>query len=84
MSPFWEQGRNTDVRQEQEEPRQFFWQWRWHPIREILQHWRVHAYWWTDHEVWRDYWEVTTDTGLLCTLYYDRLQETWYLERVYE
>ena len=46
--------------------------------------WRVHTRWWTDEEIWRDYWEVTTDTGLLSTLYYDRLSEAWYLERVYE
>jgi hypothetical protein len=35
-------------------------------------------------EVWRDYWEVTTESGYLCVLYCDLLHDTWYLERVYE
>jgi hypothetical protein len=34
--------------------------------------------------VWRDYWEATTDTGLLCVLYHDLRGDAWYLERIYE
>ena len=37
----------------------------------------------TPAELWRDYWEVATDTGLLCVLYRDLLAEGWFLERVY-
>jgi hypothetical protein len=32
----------------------------------------------------RLYWEVTTDTHMLVTLFYDRIGEKWYLERVIE
>ncbi len=84
MSPFWQEGLLVRAQEQEAQPGQFFWQWRWHPISDVLYRWRVHTHWWTDHEVWRDYWEVTTATGLLCTLYYDRLLEAWYLERVYE
>jgi len=35
-------------------------------------------------EIWRDYWKVVTDTGLLCVLYQDLTQGHWYLERIYQ
>ena len=41
------------------------------------------GYWW-EEEVWRDYWEVITDSGLWCVLYRDLLADGWYLERIYE
>jgi hypothetical protein len=50
----------------------------------VSAHWRVHTLWWTGAVVWRDYWELTTDTGLLCVLYHDLCEDTWHLERVYE
>ncbi|NLD72325.1 MAG: hypothetical protein GX649_06370 [Chloroflexi bacterium] len=84
MSPFWSEGLPVRAQDEAERPRQFLWGWRWHRVAAVRHRWRVHTRWWTDEEIWRDYWEVTTDTGLLSTLYYDRLSEAWYLERVYE
>ena len=50
----------------------------------ISAHWRVHTLWWTDAVVWRDYWQVTTDSGLLCVLYHDLIGDTWHLERIFE
>jgi hypothetical protein len=44
----------------------------------------VHTLWWTEDEVYRDYWEVTTDSGLLCVLYRDLFSDAWHLERIYE
>ena len=84
MSPFWSEGLPVRAQDEAERPRQFLWGWRWHRVAAVRHRWRVHTRWWTDEEIWRDYWEVTTDTGLLSTLNYDRLSEAWYLERVYE
>ena len=42
-----------------------------------------HGWEWIAAELWRDYWEVATDGGLLCVLYCDLLTEEWFLERVY-
>jgi hypothetical protein len=67
-----------------EEPAAFRWNRRCHAIQGVSARWRIHALWWTDGEVWRDYWEVTTDTGLLCVLFHDGRSEAWFLERVYE
>jgi hypothetical protein len=55
-----------------------------HPIRDTSVRWRIHTDWWTENEIWRDYWEVTTETGLLCVLFHDLLRGTWHLERIYE
>ena len=84
MSPFWREGLPLRLETQGAGPRRFHWHWRWHRVDDVLYHWRIHTDWWTDQEIWRDYWELTTDTGLLCTLYCDLLDGEWYLERVYE
>jgi len=84
MSPFWEDGLAISLEGEPSRPGRFYWQWRWHQVDDVLYHWRVHTGWWTDGEIWRDYWEVITETGLLCVLYQDMVERTWYLERIYE
>lgn len=55
-----------------------------HNVVQVSNRWRVHTGWWTEHEVWRDYWEVTTDTKLFVSIYEDLLAGGWRLERVYE
>jgi len=46
----------------------FTWQGRQHRFTSVDKRWRVHEGWWQD-EVWREYWKVTTETGLLCIIY---------------
>ena len=84
MSPFWSQGQRVVVHLKGEAPSSFSWSQRSHRIRDVSSHWRIHTDWWSKEELWRDYWEVTTDTRLLCVLYHDLLKEEWYLERIYE
>lgn len=64
-------------------PQRFYWGQRPHAVEHISRHWRVHLDWWTLQELWRDYWEVTTDSGLLCVLYHDLVVGDWILERIY-
>ena len=57
--------------------------WRGTPYRgETCDHWRVHTGWW-EQEVWRDYylWE---GRDLVCEVYRDRLNDGWYMHRVYD
>ena len=84
MSPLWASGLPLAMICEQERPAHFIWDGRRHAIERISRHWRVHLDWWTASELWRDYWELATDTGLLCVLYEDLIGHTWHLERVYE
>lgn len=66
-------------------PRRFIWQERPHYVARIVQQWQVHVDWWAaDGGAWRDYFAVTTEGGLLCVLYRDRLGGAWYLAKVYD
>jgi hypothetical protein len=98
MTPFWSHGEPISIVVQGDAPSGFRWEQRGHRVQEISTHWRVHTNWWrldetgpptplpheASAEVWRDYWEVTTDTGLLCVLYHDLIGDAWYLERIYE
>ena len=84
MSPFWPDGHLIEACSEGGRPLRFRWGSGLHHIQDISSHWRIHTGWWSEEEVWRDYWEVTTDTNLLCVLYHDLLKGAWYLERIYE
>jgi hypothetical protein len=95
MTPFWPAGCAIEVTEREATPVAFVWQGRTHRIRRVSRHWRVHTNWWPDgggrdgasdaiSETWRDYWEVVTDTDLLCVLYHELVAERWYLERIFE
>jgi hypothetical protein len=84
MNPFWSPGELLNIVTAGETPTAFRQGQGEHRVLGISAHWRVHTLWWSEDEVWRDYWEVTTDTGRLCVLYHDLIGDAWYLERIYE
>ena len=66
-------------------PPGFHWQGEPHRILEVCNHWRIHAQWWEGGQgVWREYFKVTTDSGLLCLIYHDLPSGGWFLSRVYD
>jgi hypothetical protein len=66
-------------------PQGFVWRGAPHHIRHICNRWRVHTRWWESGEtMWREYWKVTTDQGILCQLYHDLLDGGWFLSRLYD
>jgi len=81
---FFAKGALISGRARRDQPAMFRWQDREHRVEHVSLHWRVHTNWWKEHEDWRDYWEVATDTGLLVILYHDLIDNVWRLERVYE
>ncbi len=66
-----------------ETPSQFTWQGQAHPIEAIHQRWRVQLEWWRE-AVWRDYFKVTTATGLLVVIFHDLHTGDWCLQRLYD
>jgi hypothetical protein len=64
-------------------PHAFTWQGRTHPVQEIAKRWRVDVDWWRGR-VWREYFKLTTHTGLLVIVYRDVLTGRWYLQRLYD
>lgn len=66
-----------------EEPVRFTWQGRTHQVVEVTKAWRVDIDWWRGR-IWRAYFKLSTDTGLLVILYQDLLNGEWYLQRLYD
>jgi hypothetical protein len=64
-------------------PRGFTWRGRTHRVQGIAKRWRVDVEWWR-RRVWREYFKLTTQTGLLVILYQDLLTGRWYLQRLYD
>jgi len=68
-----------------EVPEGFVWQSMEHQILEIANRWTVHSRWWEPGKmVWRQYFKVVTDTGLLCQVYHDLLRDRWFFARLYD
>ena len=64
-------------------PASFTWQGQTHQVNEITREWRVDIDWWRGR-VWRAYFKLSTDTGLLVVIYQDLLNGEWYLQRLYD
>lgn len=85
LTRLWPAGERVEIWGEEDEPRGFHWQGGLHRVVGKHNRWRVHTRWWEpDLAVRREYWKVTTDTGLLCLLYRDRLAGGWFLARIYD
>ena len=67
----------------QTRPASFTWQGQTHQVDEITREWRVDIDWWRGR-VWRAYFKLSTDTGLLVVIYQDLLGGEWYLQRLYD
>lgn len=82
MSKLYKPAKAIEV-QLDEQGRPLVVQWRGVAYRGVTRdHWRVHTGWW-EQEVWRDYylWE---GGDLVCEVYRDRLNDGWYMHRVYD
>ncbi|OQB28542.1 MAG: hypothetical protein BWY10_00478 [Chloroflexi bacterium ADurb.Bin180] len=78
-------GEPLHIQAEQGRPTAFGWRGEMLEIIEINHHWRVDLGWWDPNVcINREYWEVLTDTGLLCLLYHDLPQGDWFLSRIYD
>ena len=83
MSYLWIPAPSIELRMNEGEPTEFQWQGKIHCILRITRHWRVDVEWWR-LRIWRDYYKVLTDTGLLAVVYYDLLDEKGYLQQVFD
>jgi hypothetical protein len=66
-----------------EEPSCFTWREQTHTVKAITRRWRINQDWWRER-VWRDYFKLITQTGLLVIIYHDLQDDQWYLERLYD
>lgn len=84
MTHLWSEGALIKVLAEEKViPQRLIWQEQTHIITQITRRWRVKSDWW-DEPIWRDYFKLTTNTGLLLIIFHDLLSEQWYLQRLYD
>jgi hypothetical protein len=85
MTHLLSEGNAVKVWGEDDAPEGFVWKNASHTIVEVSNVWRVHTRWWEPRQVvWREYWKVVTDTGLLCQIYRDMENGGWFIARVYD
>lgn len=83
MTRLWPEGAPIGVDAPDDAPRAFRWQGRRWPVRAVVDQWVIHDDWWQE-EVWRRYFQLLTDDGLLCVVYCDLTTDAWFLERIYD
>ena len=64
-------------------PRQLIWRGKEHGVSEITRYWRIDIDWWRER-IWRAYYKLRTETGLLVVIYQDLVVGDWYLQRLYD
>ena len=84
MTRLWPEGDMIEIISNKDMfPQQLIWQGKKHTINHISRRWRIKSDWW-DEPLWRDYFKLTTDTGLLLIIFHDLLGDQWYLQRLYD
>lgn len=64
-------------------PRRFIWLGQTHTVEILANRWRVDEDWWRGR-IWREYFKLATDTGLLVVVFRDLVGGGWYLQRLYD
>jgi hypothetical protein len=49
----------------------------------VAETWKMDEGWWAKR-VWRDYFKVITDSGLLLLIYHDLPAGGWWVQRLYD
>ncbi|UCC89485.1 MAG: hypothetical protein JSV81_09280 [Anaerolineales bacterium] len=84
MTRLWAEGEPIDVVSDATQtPCTLIWQGQSHQVHGIAKRWRVDMDWWRGR-IWREYFKLTTHTGLLVIVYRDVLTGRWYLQRLYD
>jgi hypothetical protein len=82
MSRFFAEPRKIHVFTDKNgQPAGVVWRGRRQAVR-VCNHWRIEGEWWENNGVAREYYKVIGTASLILVLYYDRLGNAWYVERV--
>lgn len=64
-------------------PMHLLWLGSQHQVTKIINRWILDDLWWVKR-IWRDYYEVITDTGKLLVIFQDVTSQEWYVQRLYD
>lgn len=84
MTYLWAEGNPVEVETNPRGlPLRLLWCGQLHTVHRIASRWRVDEGWWLGR-IWREYFKLTTDTGLLLTLFQDIENNEWFIQRLYD
>ena len=84
MSRLWPTGEAIGVMADDSGvPQRLIWQGRPHAVHNVARRWRVDTDWWRGR-VYREYFKLTTRSGLLVLIYHDLIADTWFVQRLYD
>lgn len=84
MTHLWPDGLPIEVNYDQTmTPQSFNWQAKTHLVQDIAKRWRLDEDWWRGR-VWREYFKLSTQTGLLVVIYRDWISGDWFLQMLYD
>ena len=64
-------------------PLRFQWRSSLHIVQSIAKRWRVDEEWWRGR-VWREYFKLSTNSGMLVIIFHDLIGGEWFLQRLYD
>ncbi|HEX2425103.1 MAG TPA: DUF6504 family protein [Actinomycetota bacterium] len=64
-------------------PAVFEWRGKRYQVVDVIGKWRIEGRWWTDGRD-REYWRVEARGGAVWDLYFDRQQDRWHMERLWD
>ena len=84
MTRFWNKGAPITMQTTPNgDPTRFTWDNQSHQVTAITRRWRVDTDWWRSR-IWRAYFKLSTNTGLLLIVYCDLGDGQWYVQRMYD
>ena len=64
-------------------PSAFEWRGRRYEVADVIGRWRIEGRWWADGRD-REYWRVEARGGAVWDLYFDRANDLWHMERLWD
>ncbi|MCY4072375.1 MAG: hypothetical protein OXG60_13850 [Chloroflexi bacterium] len=83
MTRLYKDARTLDVQTRDAIPIAIQWRQAWHPIQHITLSWQMDVNWWHER-IYRDYYKVLTQKGLVLVIYHDLLTDLWAIQRIYD
>jgi Domain of unknown function (DUF6504) len=84
MTRLWPNGSPIQVVQNGEGlPEHLVWQGQKYAVVEITRRWRIRSDWWREL-LWRDYFKLITDRGLLIIIFHDLQEDAWYVQHLFD
>jgi len=86
MSYFWKEGIAIEVKADPfGRPETIVWNEKRHKVQRVANRWIIDDRWWEETgRIWRTYYKIATEDGLLLIVFQNVVEEDWYIQRLYD